>query len=219
MNTFIWNAQGCGHRNFNRVARQYIQNHSPYLLCFVETRISNATANKVIVALNIPNSFHVEAEGFLGEICGCSFMATFTHASPQSNKRKPLWDYLRALLNVVSEPWIVLRDFNATTPPTDRKGCMCSAKPDSSFISALFYFGLHDLGYEGAKITLWQDNEASEKVLIGVATLIYVILNLVCNLSLKTSLIMRSSSGSRSCDRSGSLLEIKTLHTSIEKLL
>ncbi|KAK8554914.1 hypothetical protein V6N13_118595 [Hibiscus sabdariffa] len=58
------NAKGCGHRNFIRVTRQYLRDHSPDVIGFVETRISSIHSEKVIVDLNFPSSFKVEAIGF-----------------------------------------------------------------------------------------------------------------------------------------------------------
>ncbi|KAK8694177.1 hypothetical protein V6N13_071733 [Hibiscus sabdariffa] len=68
---FMWNAQGCGNRNFVCVTRQYLREHSPDIIDFVETKISNSNAERVIVALNFPSSFRVEAVEFSGIIWLC----------------------------------------------------------------------------------------------------------------------------------------------------
>ncbi|KAK8644547.1 hypothetical protein V6N13_123850 [Hibiscus sabdariffa] len=64
-----------------------------------------AIADRALAALNFPNSFRVEANGFQEEFGSA---ATFVYASPQSSKRKPLWDYIHTLSDHISEPWIAL---------------------------------------------------------------------------------------------------------------
>ncbi|KAK8609857.1 hypothetical protein V6N13_093269 [Hibiscus sabdariffa] len=56
---------GCGHCNFIRTARQYIRDHKPDIVGFIETRISGFSADKII-ALQFPNSYRVKADGFFG---------------------------------------------------------------------------------------------------------------------------------------------------------
>ncbi|KAK8621973.1 hypothetical protein V6N13_097601 [Hibiscus sabdariffa] len=129
---------GCGHRNFIRTARQYIRDHNPDIIGFIETRISGFTADKIIAALRFPNSYHVEADGFSGGIWICC---------PHCTNIKALWSYLRQLSHHISKPWVILGDFNATLSSDKRLGCAHSSKPDSEFISTLFDIGLHDLGY------------------------------------------------------------------------
>ncbi|KAK8711191.1 hypothetical protein V6N13_146482 [Hibiscus sabdariffa] len=183
---FMWNAQGCGHRNFLRFTRQYHRDHSPDIVGFVETRISNLAADKVIAALNFPFSYRVEANGFSGGIWLCwnenvqvdilfshfqfihcrihcksslsSFLATFVYASPNSSKRKHLWSYLTFLSSRISEPWITLGDFNATISNDERLGCTSST--DRDFITAIFDSKLHDLGYEGPAFTWYRGQRA-----------------------------------------------------------
>ncbi|KAK8604206.1 hypothetical protein V6N13_099155 [Hibiscus sabdariffa] len=138
-------------------------------MCFVEPRISMVTADRTLVALNFPNSFRVEANGFPGGIWLCWFdniridvlfshfqfihcwitnrvdngtcLATFVYASPQSLKWKPLWDYLRTLSDHISEPWIALGDFNATLSSEERQGCRNRVGPDNHSWGLYYTYG------------------------------------------------------------------------------
>ncbi|KAK8582503.1 hypothetical protein V6N13_069280 [Hibiscus sabdariffa] len=182
----MWNVQGCGSRNFVRVTCQYLRDHSPDIIGFVETRISGSTADRVIDALNFPYSFRVEAVGFSGGIWLCwhdhidveilfshfqfvhcrisckfshrSTLATFIYASPNVSKRKHLWSYISQFSHYITKPWVILGDFNATVAPDERMGC--SIAPDRDFINMIFDSGLHDLGYLGPDFTWTRTNRA-----------------------------------------------------------
>ncbi|KAK8669033.1 hypothetical protein V6N13_106474 [Hibiscus sabdariffa] len=155
-------------------------------MCFVEPRINMATADRALAALNFPNSFRVEANGFSGGIWLCWFdniridvlfshfqfiqcritnrvdngtcLATFVYASPQSSKQKPLWDYLRTLPDHILEPWNALGDFIATLSSEERQGCRNRAGPDTQFVNVGFDAGLHDLGFHGPNFTWYKGN-------------------------------------------------------------
>ncbi|KAL4352903.1 hypothetical protein GQ457_06G009580 [Hibiscus cannabinus] len=60
--------------------------------------------------------------------------------------RKHLWQYLIALSSLISSPWVVLGDFNATLSHADRQGCS-SDSPEHSFQDMVSICGLHDLDY------------------------------------------------------------------------
>ncbi|KAK8662449.1 hypothetical protein V6N13_092022 [Hibiscus sabdariffa] len=118
INIFVWNAQGCGSRNFVRVTCQYVRDYKPDVCVFVETRISGSRADHVIASLGFSNSYRVEAIGFSWDIwlywfdhihidiiachfqfihCNISsvdghtsFLATLVYASPTSAFRKAL---------------------------------------------------------------------------------------------------------------------------------
>ncbi|KAK8644073.1 hypothetical protein V6N13_013346 [Hibiscus sabdariffa] len=182
----MWNAQGCGHRNFIRTTRQYIWDNSPDVVGFVEPWISGTAADRIIAALQFLNSYRVEADSFSGGIWLCwydhirvdilyshfqfvhcrvhcitentSSLVTFVYASPHSSKRKFLWSSLRQLAPHISEPWAIIGDFNATLSSNERIGCVGSSKPDSDFLSTLFDTGLHDLGYYGSHFTWYRVN-------------------------------------------------------------
>ncbi|KAK8654880.1 hypothetical protein V6N13_107476 [Hibiscus sabdariffa] len=57
-------ANGCGHRNFICVTREYLRDHRPDVCVFVEPWVSRCKADTIIVDLVFPNSFWVEAIGF-----------------------------------------------------------------------------------------------------------------------------------------------------------
>ncbi|KAE8661262.1 hypothetical protein F3Y22_tig00116925pilonHSYRG00037 [Hibiscus syriacus] len=184
---------GCGHRNFNRVARQYLRDHSPDVVGFIETLISSHAADKAIAQLKIPKSFRVEADGFSGGIWICwydhiqidvlfshfqfvhcrihcnsnnrSTLATFVYASLNPDKRRTLWKYLHLLSNHINEPWVVLGNFNVALSPNDRKSCVNNPSSDDDFSNIVFYSSLHDLGYQGPYFAWFNLTEALAMIL------------------------------------------------------
>ncbi|KAK8704692.1 hypothetical protein V6N13_048309 [Hibiscus sabdariffa] len=106
-------------------AKQYMRDNHLNVFVFVETRVSEESASKVIKALGFPNSHRVESVGFSIGIWLCSFdnyaidvlfyhfqfilcvipdptssssfLADFVYANPNCRKRRVLWSYLRAL--------------------------------------------------------------------------------------------------------------------------
>ncbi|KAK8628349.1 hypothetical protein V6N13_064058 [Hibiscus sabdariffa] len=180
----VWNAQGCGSNKFIRFAHQYIRDHHPDIFVFIETHISGDLATRAINALGFSNFFRVEAPGFSGGIWICWFdnvhddvllclfqfilcritipcsstycLVTFVYMSLNAHKRKALWSYFRSFAHLISEPWIIIRDFNATLYSSDRQGCVSSSKLDSNFQSLIFDCGLHDLGHNGPNFTWYK---------------------------------------------------------------
>ncbi|KAK8637175.1 hypothetical protein V6N13_064601 [Hibiscus sabdariffa] len=182
---FVWNAQGCGSTNFLRVTRQYVWDHRPDICVFVETRVSKSRADVVIVALNFPNSHRIEAIRFADRIwlylfvhihidllsCHFQFLhckistanhasifASFVYASPNNRLRPDAWSSLKNLVASISEPWIVIGDFNATLTLADRQGCAASSLPYIKFQNMVFDCGLQDLDYNGLDFTWYQGN-------------------------------------------------------------
>ncbi|GMI95491.1 hypothetical protein HRI_003218400 [Hibiscus trionum] len=125
-----------------------MHDHNPDIFVFLDTRVSGESASKVIQALGFTNSFRVEAAGFSEGIWLCWFdnfiidvlfchfqfklcrisapstssscLDSFVYASPNYCKHTRLWSYLRELNSQISEPWVILGDFNATLAPEDR---------------------------------------------------------------------------------------------------
>ncbi|KAK8712766.1 hypothetical protein V6N13_147994 [Hibiscus sabdariffa] len=71
--TFVVDTEGCSHRNFILVTREYLRDHRPDICVFVETRISRRKADQTIASLGFSNSFRVEARGFSGWTWLCWF--------------------------------------------------------------------------------------------------------------------------------------------------
>ncbi|KAE8725779.1 putative carboxylesterase 15 [Hibiscus syriacus] len=150
----------CGHRNLNLVTCPYLRDHSPDVVGFVETHISNYNADRAIAQLKFLNSFRVEADVIHCRIHRLSnnhfALVTFVYASPNPTKRKAIWSYLHFLSNHISEPWIILGDSNASLSPNDRKSCINTLSSDQDFINVVFDSGLHDLGYQGPDFTWYR---------------------------------------------------------------
>ncbi|KAK8611992.1 hypothetical protein V6N13_132026 [Hibiscus sabdariffa] len=58
----------------------------------------------------------------------------------------------------ISEPWIVIGDFNATLSVDDRSGCAPSSLPEPGFQNMVFDCGLSDLDYVGPDFTWCRGN-------------------------------------------------------------
>ncbi|KAK8659561.1 hypothetical protein V6N13_029761 [Hibiscus sabdariffa] len=114
-------------------------------LANAETNPPVDAADKVIVALNIPNSFMLKLKASYGEF-GSAGLITSMLMCCLVISNLFIIEYVANLVDVPF--WL----------PSHRKGCMHSARPDSSFISALFDSGLHDLGYKGPDYTLYKGN-------------------------------------------------------------
>ncbi|KAK8583139.1 hypothetical protein V6N13_021851 [Hibiscus sabdariffa] len=176
--------QGCGNNPFLRVTRQYVRDHRLDICVFVEPQISRCRADRVIASLGFPNSYRVEAIGFVGgiwlcwfdhihiDILSCHFqyihcsvvtdqiscLATFVYASPRFNLRSTCCSLLSSIATTISEPWIVFGDFNATLSTEDRNGCAQSSLPEPGFQNMVFDSGLSDLDYVGPDFTWYRGN-------------------------------------------------------------
>ncbi|KAK8686348.1 hypothetical protein V6N13_125373 [Hibiscus sabdariffa] len=141
-NIIVWNAQGCGSNKFVRTARQYIRDHSPDIFVFVETRISGSNIDNIVAQLGFDNSSRVEA------------------ASLDYHQRHVLWHCFCLLHAQITEPWVIIGDFNATPYASDRNGCASSTTPNTDFQNTIFYCGLHDMDFHGPSFTWFkvQDN-------------------------------------------------------------
>ncbi|KAK8672606.1 hypothetical protein V6N13_110971 [Hibiscus sabdariffa] len=130
------------------------------------------------------NFYKVEAIGFAGgiwlcwfdhihiDILSCHFqyihcrvvtdqiscLATFVYASPRFNLRSTCWSLLSSIATTISEPWIVIGDFNATLSTEDRNGCAQSSLPEPGFQNMVFDSGLSDLDYVGPDFTWYRGN-------------------------------------------------------------
>ncbi|KAI9085778.1 hypothetical protein K1719_032192 [Acacia pycnantha] len=119
------------------------------LLVLLEPRVNGRQADRVIKNWGFRHSVRMEAEGFLGgiwilwelddlvvnvqimneqfihcKLCfgGEEMLLTTVYASPMESKRLRLWDLLYNLSREVSEPWILVGDFNEIKSPREQQG-------------------------------------------------------------------------------------------------
>ncbi|KAK8621877.1 hypothetical protein V6N13_097505 [Hibiscus sabdariffa] len=144
-------------------------------------------ADSIIASLGFPNSHPIEAIGFSGGKWLCwfdtvkvtvlasqfqfihcrvtsvdssdSLLATFVYASPNRRLRYQLWHYIEQLVISITDPWVILGDFNATLTAADRRGCS-SNSPKQSFSDMVFNCGLMDLGFPGPTFTWYSGSRA-----------------------------------------------------------
>ncbi|KAJ4836400.1 hypothetical protein Tsubulata_039886 [Turnera subulata] len=155
--------------------------YKPSIMVIVEPRISGERATRVIRRLGFPRSHRVDSRGFSGGIWilwkndllsvqvlishaqfihmkisteHSSFLFTAVYGSPRATMRKSLWANLEVLATVISVPWLLAGDFNATlntaeSSPSRRVPSYSSR----AFQDCLINSDLMDLGFSGPNFT------------------------------------------------------------------
>ncbi|KAE8686511.1 hypothetical protein F3Y22_tig00111059pilonHSYRG00129 [Hibiscus syriacus] len=77
----------------------------------------------------------------------------FLEPISNASKRKLLWRHLRYLASIISSPWILLGDFNATLFVFYMKDCARSSGPYKDFQEFLFDLDLRGMGFQGPQFT------------------------------------------------------------------
>lgn len=149
-NILVWNVQGAASSTFPKVMKEYTCDFNPDMLILVETRVSDALANRAISKIGMPKSHRVEAWGFFGRIWvlwkECVevivlissdqfvhlkvkfsvfsdwFLLTRVYGSPIGSLCKKLGVELEAISMGVQHPWLLAGDFNAMLNDWEKKG-------------------------------------------------------------------------------------------------
>ncbi|KAK8623644.1 hypothetical protein V6N13_065010 [Hibiscus sabdariffa] len=138
----------CGSRNFIRVTKQYMPDQRPDICVLVETHVTVLANQFQFIHCRVT---YVDSSN--------SLLATFVYASPNRRLRYQLWHYTEQLAISITDPWVVLGDFNATLTAADRRGCS-SNSPEQSFSDIVFNCGLMDLGFSGPTFTWYSGSRA-----------------------------------------------------------
>ncbi|MBA0827872.1 hypothetical protein Goarm_012615, partial [Gossypium armourianum] len=83
--------------------------------------------------------------------------------SPNSRKRRCLWDALKVTFSGNGYPWMAVGDFNALLSPSEKKGGRVSGKRCSYFRDFVDSTGVHDFGFKCAPFT-WSRGEVYERL-------------------------------------------------------
>ncbi|KAL1095414.1 hypothetical protein V6Z11_D06G154900 [Gossypium hirsutum] len=175
-----WHLRGCVSSKFIRVFREYNREHRLGLISLLEIRISGEKAKLVLSKLGFQNSHRVEVVAFfrgiwivwrdsikvkvlkshslfiLTKVTDNSFkqplLASFVYDSPNSHKRRNLWDSWKDFTPLDGSLWVAIGDFNAIISSSEKKGRV-RGKRCLFFGSFMDSAHLHDLGFKGAQFT------------------------------------------------------------------
>ncbi|KAG8475227.1 hypothetical protein CXB51_032054 [Gossypium anomalum] len=182
---------GCAGLKFSRIFWEYNREHKPDLVGLLETTVSGSKADSVIAKLGFDFSHRVEAVGFSGgiwirwkdtisvdilgnhsqfiffKISGKSYrhpvLVTFVYGSPNSQKRKQLWDALKHTVPMDETPWLAIGDFNVILDSREKRGDRVIGKRCALFSEFMDSMGLHDLGFSGPNFT-WNRGGVFERL-------------------------------------------------------
>lgn len=151
MNIISWNCRGAASRVFPGRVRDLIRGMDIHVLFLLETRVSGLKADRAISRLGFNRWIHIEASGYAGGIWAVwndsdvtvtyiasttqylhcridsikmaySSLVTCIYAEPDYTRRLPLWGDLLNLHATISDPWVILGDFNAYLTQYDKVG-------------------------------------------------------------------------------------------------
>ncbi|KAI9083412.1 hypothetical protein K1719_034626 [Acacia pycnantha] len=149
MNLTVWNCRGAASKGFAAVLRDMRKRYKLDVVVILEPRINGTTANRVIKSWGFQYSVRREAEGFSGGIwilwnqedllvdviemqdqfihCRLGvgskeMLFTAVYASPNEQRRHRAWDRLLHLSLEITEPWLLVGDYNDIKSPLEQKG-------------------------------------------------------------------------------------------------
>ncbi|XP_019170452.1 PREDICTED: uncharacterized protein LOC109166023 [Ipomoea nil] len=187
----IWNCQGAGGRNFQRILQTLLKNHKPDLIGLVEPRVSGDHANDICSKLGFDDWVRVEAIGFSGgiwvlwnkpleitvefthpqfillqvkELSGPPWVLAVVYASPTQHLRRRLWSALRANQQNILHPWLAAGDFNTVTCCNETLNYTAyNAHRSADFVDWIQEEGLVDLGFVGPQLTWVREADATTR--------------------------------------------------------
>lgn len=142
MNIASWNCRGASGRAFHRINKDIVRKNNLGILCLLEPRISGSRADNVVRRLGFSNWVRVKASGFAWGIwvlwdarkfqfeyvasmeqfilCQVTikssnkgFFAMFVYSETTYLKRKALWEAMVTISKSMTDPLVILGDFNA----------------------------------------------------------------------------------------------------------
>ncbi|CAN1801891.1 hypothetical protein LINPERHAP1_LOCUS23152 [Linum perenne] len=166
--------------------------HKPQLVAILKPRVSERDGSEVHKKLGFQFSNVVEARGFGGGIwilwndpnitittlssstqflhfraqndLGKSCLTIVVYAAPNLMGRRVLWKDLKGLSNLISEPWLLVGDFNAMIEPSEKSGgARFNHVQAKEFRDCIHDCSLFDTGFTGAKFT-WFRGKLKERI-------------------------------------------------------
>jgi len=198
-----WNIRGTHSSKARRQLKEMIGRYKPSFLAILEThvpfgRLSTFWTNNGYIPIHI-----IEANGHSGGIwllkhvadnttslitASNQYSITFTlslgnatttctcvYASPNATMRTPFWNYLINLNSTITNPWILIGDFNETTLPSDQRRGIFNHTRASLFSTFMNDCDLLDLTTIGGRFTWYCNHNGllilSKKLDRGIANI------------------------------------------------
>ncbi|WJX67493.1 hypothetical protein P8452_51955 [Trifolium repens] len=188
-----WNVRGAGSRSFPSMIRDFCSRHCIDVLIVLEPRISGPTVDKVILKLGFDHHVRVDATGFSGGIWllwkdtgydvvvvkstkqilhirfnqrngGDCWELSCVYGSPRGTERVKLWDDLREIAYQISNPWLLMGDFNVYLDIADKQGGgEINFNSMWKFQDCVQQCNLLDLGFHGPRFT-WEGRGIKERL-------------------------------------------------------
>jgi endonuclease/exonuclease/phosphatase family metal-dependent hydrolase len=172
--------------------KEVIRKHHPTFLAILETHVPYARLSNFWSTNNYTPIHIVEANGHSGGIWllknsaaitnttiidynqysitftiglgTASFTCTSVYASPNSSLRPNFWNYLAHLSQNITNPWMLIGDFNETLLPSDQQGGIFNNARAAIFAKFMDDCNLLDLTTTGGRYT-WHRNNNGRRIL------------------------------------------------------
>ncbi|XP_057444772.1 uncharacterized protein LOC130737018 [Lotus japonicus] len=184
---------GAASKGVPLLLKDLVFRHHVSCIALFEPRVSATKLPMIMKTVGLDDCFVVEAEGFSGGIWifwskswgsvevlyshrqlvhlrikpnngQPHFLVTFVYGSPNVSLRDFLWRELRQLASHITEPWVVMGDFNTYLHASDKVG---GGPPNmlsmSKFRNCIEECSLSDLGFKGPPFT-WEGRGVKERI-------------------------------------------------------
>ncbi|XP_028785413.1 uncharacterized protein LOC114741329 [Neltuma alba] len=193
MNLLSWNCRGAASKSFPARLRDVLRGKQANLVILVETRVNGVKADRIMKKLGFNNWIRVEATGYAGGIwllwnddevnihyefsttqllhvqvsmvnSNHSFWLSCIYAEPSCQLRIALWHDLTQISSSMSEPWLVISDFNAYLSNADKKGSdHLNVTSMRQFNDCIQQTQLIEVDYVGDRFT-WERDILKERI-------------------------------------------------------
>ncbi|XP_058784670.1 uncharacterized protein LOC131659504 [Vicia villosa] len=147
---FVWNCRGASSSAFYRYCKNYVNQYKPAMMIVVETRCNPTLPSKAFKKLGYDMIESSVNNGFTGgiimgwrlgemnvHVCqkneqynhvsikednDMKWYFTTVYARPNEDSKKILWDDLKVIASSMSDPWMLVGDFNDIAYVSDKRG-------------------------------------------------------------------------------------------------
>ncbi|KAL7083946.1 hypothetical protein ACP275_14G193900 [Erythranthe tilingii] len=183
MSCLIWNAHGVSSQSKVNHIKTLVFQQRVNLLVILEPKLPTARLHNFAWKLGFPSYLHGEDKNqyiwilwkteidvqclnifeqaitvSITTLSKPPFTASFVYASCSQRSRKDLWAHLSAMNEVISDPWFMGGDFNATLDVSEKKGGLNDVTRLHDFQNFVIQSGLLDAGFIGNPFT-WSNNQ------------------------------------------------------------
>ncbi|KAL4598093.1 hypothetical protein ACB092_11G034200 [Castanea dentata] len=176
-----WNCRGIGTPLSVRALRELVQRWDPMVVFLTETKKKNSGMTKVRIKVGFENGLYVQREGKGGGLAmlwkrdvNLEIRSYSRHhidaviieeGHPKTHRRNESWNFLDALNQQFSLPWLCFGDFNEILSAREKKGG--PPRPQNqmeNFRSVINRCGLKDMGYRGVDFTWCSQQEGEDRI-------------------------------------------------------